>query len=80
VLELPYGSAIAAISPVIKAEEKQISVALGTIFILNCCTTAIPIYWRLSEFITNSIWYVVLLQYMTLVQWLVPQVNTDLKH
>ena len=29
------GSAIAAISPVVKAEEKQISVALGTIFILN---------------------------------------------
>ena len=29
------GSAIAAISPVIKAEEKQISMALGTIFILN---------------------------------------------
>ncbi len=29
------GSAIAAVSPVIKAEEKQISVALGTIFILN---------------------------------------------
>jgi len=29
------GSAIAAISPLIKAEEKQISVALGTIFILN---------------------------------------------
>jgi len=29
------GSAIAALSPVIKAEEKQISVALGTIFILN---------------------------------------------
>lgn len=29
------GSAIAAISPVIKAKEKQISVALGTIFILN---------------------------------------------
>ncbi len=29
------GSAVAAISPVIKAEEKQISVALGTIFILN---------------------------------------------
>jgi len=29
------GSAIADISPVIKAEEKQISVALGTIFILN---------------------------------------------
>lgn len=29
------GSAIAAISPVINAKEKQISVALGTIFILN---------------------------------------------
>lgn len=29
------GSAIAAISPVIKAAEKQISVALGTVFILN---------------------------------------------
>ncbi len=29
------GSAIGAVSPVIKAEEKQISVALGTIFILN---------------------------------------------
>jgi uncharacterized integral membrane protein (TIGR00698 family) len=29
------GSAIAAIAPVIKADEKQISVALGTIFILN---------------------------------------------
>ena len=29
------GSAIAAISPLIKAKEKQISVALGTIFILN---------------------------------------------
>lgn len=29
------GSAIASISPVIKADEKQISVALGTVFILN---------------------------------------------
>lgn len=29
------GSAIAALSPVVKAEEKQISVALGVIFILN---------------------------------------------
>ncbi len=29
------GSAIAAVSPVIKAEEKSISVALGTVFILN---------------------------------------------
>ncbi len=29
------GSAIAAVSPVIKAEEKQISVALGVVFVLN---------------------------------------------
>ncbi|RXK85873.1 YeiH family protein [Filimonas effusa] len=29
------GSAIAAVSPVIKAEEKQMTVALGTVFILN---------------------------------------------
>lgn len=29
------GSAIAAVSPVIKAEEKQVSVALGCVFILN---------------------------------------------
>jgi uncharacterized integral membrane protein (TIGR00698 family) len=29
------GSAIAAVSPIIKAEEKQISIALGTVFILN---------------------------------------------
>lgn len=29
------GSAIAALSPIIKADEKQVSVALGTIFILN---------------------------------------------
>jgi uncharacterized integral membrane protein (TIGR00698 family) len=29
------GSAIAAISPVVKAEEKQISVALGCVFVLN---------------------------------------------
>ena len=29
------GSAIAAISPVIKAEDKQVSVALGTVFMLN---------------------------------------------
>lgn len=29
------GSAIAAVSPVINAEEKQVSVALGTVFILN---------------------------------------------
>jgi uncharacterized integral membrane protein (TIGR00698 family) len=29
------GSAIATISPIIKAEEKQISVAIGTVFILN---------------------------------------------
>ncbi len=29
------GSAIAAVSPIIKADEKQMSVALGTIFVLN---------------------------------------------
>lgn len=29
------GSAIAAVSPIVKADEKQISVALGTVFILN---------------------------------------------
>ncbi len=29
------GSAIAAVSPIVKADEKQMSVALGTIFILN---------------------------------------------
>jgi len=29
------GSAIAAVSPLVKADEKQISVALGTVFILN---------------------------------------------
>ncbi len=29
------GSAIAALSPVVKADEKQVSVALGTVFILN---------------------------------------------
>ena len=39
------GSAIAAISPVIKAEEKQISVALGTIFILNSIACFISGNW-----------------------------------
>ena len=47
------GSAIAAISPVIKADEKQISVALGTIFILNSVALVLfPIighYLHLSE-------------------------------
>ncbi|TKT90499.1 YeiH family protein [Dyadobacter frigoris] len=47
------GSAIAAVSPVIKAEEKQISVALGCIFILNSVALVIfPIaghYFNLSE-------------------------------
>ena len=47
------GSAIAAISPVIKANEKQISVALGTIFILNSVALVVfPIighYLNLSE-------------------------------
>lgn len=47
------GSAIAAISPVIKANEKQISVALGTIFILNSVALVlfpfIGHYFNLSE-------------------------------
>jgi uncharacterized integral membrane protein (TIGR00698 family) len=47
------GSAIAAISPVIKANEKQISVALGTIFIFNSVALVLfPIvghYLNLSE-------------------------------
>ncbi|MEO6685271.1 MAG: putative sulfate exporter family transporter [Dyadobacter sp.] len=47
------GSAIAAISPVIKAEEKQISVALGCIFILNSVALiifpGIGHYFNLSE-------------------------------
>lgn len=47
------GSAIAAISPVIKANEKQISVALGTIFILNSVALIlfpfIGHYFNLSE-------------------------------
>ena len=47
------GSAIAAISPVIKANEKQISVALGTIFILNSVALVlfpfIGHYMNLSE-------------------------------
>lgn len=47
------GSAIAAISPVIKANEKQISVALGTIFILNSVALILfPVighYLNLSE-------------------------------
>ena len=47
------GSAIAAISPVIQAEEKQISVALGCIFILNSIALVIfPLlghYFNLSQ-------------------------------
>lgn len=47
------GSAIAAISPVIKAEEKQISVALGCVFILNSIALfvfpAIGHYFNLSQ-------------------------------
>jgi uncharacterized integral membrane protein (TIGR00698 family) len=47
------GSAIAAVSPVIKANEKQISVALGTVFLLSALALFIfPIvgnYFNLSE-------------------------------
>ena len=45
------GSAIAAISPVIAAEEKQISVALGTVFILNACALFyFSAYWPSAAF------------------------------
>ncbi len=47
------GSAIASISPVIRAEQKQISVALGTVFILNSIALFVfPLigqYFHLSE-------------------------------
>jgi len=47
------GSAIAAISPVIKAEEKQISVALGCVFVLNSVALFVfPVighYFNLSQ-------------------------------
>lgn len=47
------GSAIAVLSPVMKAEEKQISVALGTVFILNSVALllfpAIGHFFHLSE-------------------------------
>jgi uncharacterized integral membrane protein (TIGR00698 family) len=47
------GSAIAAISPVIKAEEKQMSVGLGCVFILNAIALlvfpAIGHYFNLSQ-------------------------------
>ena len=47
------GSAIAAISPVIKAEEKQISIALGCVFILNAAALFVfPVvghYFNLSQ-------------------------------
>ncbi|MFA4867194.1 MAG: putative sulfate exporter family transporter [Pedobacter sp.] len=47
------GSAIAALSPVIRANEKQISIALGTVFILNALALVIfPTighYFRLSQ-------------------------------
>lgn len=46
------GSAIAAISPVIKADEKQISVALGTIFILN--SIALVVFPYIGDFINLS--------------------------
>lgn len=46
------GSAIAAIAPVIKAEEKQISVALGTIFILN--SIALFLFPAIGHFLNLS--------------------------
>lgn len=46
------GSAIAAISPVIKADERQISVALGTIFILN--SIALVVFPYIGDFMNLS--------------------------
>jgi len=46
------GSAIAAVSPVIKADEKQISVALGIVFILN--SVALFIFPMLGEYLNLS--------------------------
>jgi len=46
------GSAIAAISPVIKAEEKQISVALGCVFILN--STALFAFPAIGHYLNLS--------------------------
>jgi uncharacterized integral membrane protein (TIGR00698 family) len=47
------GSAIATISPIIKAEEKQISVAIGTVFVLNAVALFLfPVighYFNLSQ-------------------------------
>lgn len=44
------GSAIAAVSPIIKADDKQMSVALGTVFILNSLALFIfPILGHLLE-------------------------------
>jgi uncharacterized integral membrane protein (TIGR00698 family) len=46
------GSAIAAISPVIKAEEKQISVALGCVFVLNA--VALFIFPAIGHYLNMS--------------------------
>lgn len=46
------GSAIAAVSPIIQAEEKQISVALGTVFILN--SIALLVFPYFGEFLNLS--------------------------
>lgn len=43
------GSAIAAVSPIIQAEEKQISVALGTVFILN--SIALLVFPYIGQFL-----------------------------
>ncbi len=46
------GSAIAAVAPVIKADEKQISVALGIVFILN--SVALFIFPRIGHLLSMS--------------------------
>ncbi|MFT3902072.1 MAG: putative sulfate exporter family transporter [Niabella sp.] len=59
------GSAIAAVSPVINAKEKQISVALGTIFILNSIALVIfPIigHWLHLSQSQFGIWCAIAIQ------------------
>ena len=54
------GSAIAAIAPVIQSDEKQTSVALGVIFILNSIALFVfPIGWTLVEYVSKRFWFVV---------------------
>ncbi len=58
------GSAIAAIAPVIQSDEKQTSVALGVIFILNSVALFLfPAVGHCIGFITKRIWIMVCHRY-----------------